>query len=180
MADAPQPRPDRVVALGRVVGPWGVRGWVKVEPYASAQDTALTRAPRWRLERPAGPAQPAIDRWLDIERARRHSGTVVAKPMGCDDRDAALAMKGAEVGVRRSDFPALPDDTWYWIDLVGCAVTNPAGEPLGSVTSVDDHGAHPILATDRGLLIPFVDAYLVEVLPQAGRIVVDWHADWSR
>ena len=46
--------------------------------------------------------------------------------------------------------------------------------------AVDDHGAHPILATDIGLLIPFVDAYIVETVPSEGRVVVDWHADWSR
>lgn len=180
MSGTDAPDPDRVVALGRVAGPWGVRGWIKVEPYAGAQHTTLARAPRWRLERPAATAQPELRRWVDLERARRHSGTVVAKPAGCDDRDAALALKGAEVGVRRRDFPPLGDDEFYWVDLVGCAVTNPAGEALGTVVSVDDHGAHPILVTDAGTMIPFVDAYLVEVAPERRRIVVDWQADWSR
>jgi ribosomal 30S subunit maturation factor RimM len=45
---------------------------------------------------------------------------------------------------------------------------------------VDDHGAHPILETDTGHLIPFVDAYVVDAVPAEGRIVVDWQADWSR
>lgn len=180
MSGTDAPDPDRVVALGRVAGPWGVRGWVKVEPYAGAQHTTLARAPRWRLERPAAPAQPELHRWIDVERARRHSGTVVAKPAGCDDRDAALALKGAEVGVRRRDFPPLGDDEFYWVDLVDCAVTNPAGEALGTVSTVDDHGAHPILVTDAGVMVPFVDAYLVEVAPDRRRIVVDWQLDWSR
>jgi 16S rRNA processing protein RimM len=168
------------IALGRVVDAWGVRGWVKVEPYADATDTALTRAPRWHVVRAASPAHPAVDRWLEIERARRHASTVVAKPVGCDDRDAALALRGAEVGVRREDFPALRDGEFYWVDLVGCAVTNPDGEALGTVTAVDDHGAHAILSTDAGLLIPFVDAYVIAAVPAERRIVVDWRADWSR
>ena len=171
---------DRTIALGRVIDAWGVRGWIKVEPYASALDTALTRAPEWHVERAASPAHPAIDRWLPIERARRHGATVVAKPQGTQDRDDALTYKGAEVGVRRADFPPLRDDEIYWVDLVGCAVTNPEGQALGRVVAVDDHGAHPILATDIGLLIPFVDAYIVETVPSEGRVVVDWHADWSR
>jgi ribosomal 30S subunit maturation factor RimM len=29
-------------------------------------------------------------------------------------------------------------------------------------------------------MVPFVDHYLIEVAPQAQRIVVDWQADWSR
>jgi 16S rRNA processing protein RimM len=82
--------------------------------------------------------------------------------------------------VRRCDFPALPQGQFYWVDLIGCEMSNPAGEALGRVTAIDDHGAHPIIETDAGLLIPYVDAYLVEVVPDEGRIVVDWQADWSR
>lgn len=172
--------PGAPIALGRVIDAWGVRGWVKVEPYADATDTALTRAPRWHLARAASPAHPPIDRWLDIERARRHASTVVAKPRGCDDRDAAIALRGAEVGVRREDFPPLRDGEFYWVDLVGCAVVGTGGAPLGVVVAVDDHGAHPILSTDAGHLIPFVDAYVVDAVPAERRIVVDWQADWSR
>ena len=182
------PAPDRpphdagegVVALGRIVDAWGLRGWIKVEPYGAADDTVLTRARRWHVRRAAATAHPGVERWLELERARRHTATVVAKPVGIDDRDGALALKGAEVGVRRADFPPLDDDEFYWVDLIGCSVSNPAGEALGRVVSIDDHGAHPILETDAGVLVPFVDAYLVEVAPAEGRVVVDWQADWSR
>ena len=173
-----QPDPQRLIALGRVIDAWGVNGWVKVEPYASASDTALTRAGTWHISRAASPAHPALDRWLTLERARRHSLTVVAKPTDCADRDSALALKGAEVSVRRSDFPPLRSGEVYWVDLLGCAVSNEAGQPLGTVRSVDDHGADPIMSTDAGLLIPFVDAYVIDVAPEEGRIIVDWQPDW--
>ncbi len=175
---ASDPKPP--IPLGRVVDAWGVKGWVKVEPFAGAGDTALLKAPRGHVSRAASPAHPAIDRWLVLNGTRRHAATVVAKPEGVDDRDAALALKGAEVGVLRADFPPLRDGEYYWVDLVGCAVSNPAGESLGTVVSVDDHGAHAIIETDAGHLIPFVDAYVVDAVPAEGRIVVDWQADWSR
>jgi 16S rRNA processing protein RimM len=172
--------PRRTVPLGRIVDAWGVRGWVKVEPFAGAGDTALLGASVWHLQRPAAPAHAPIDRWLNLERSRRHASTVVAKPEGVEDRTGALALKGAEVGVRRMDFPPLPEGEVYWVDLEGCAVVNLAGESFGTVVSVDDHGAHPIIETDTGHLIPFVDAYVVDAVPAEGRIVVDWQADWSR
>jgi 16S rRNA processing protein RimM len=174
------PGADRAVPLGRVIDAWGVRGWIKVEPYADVRDTALVGARRWHVARLASAAHSPVDCGLEIERARRHGATVVAKAVGIDDRDAALALKGAQVGVRRVDFPPAPAGEWYWLDLVGCEVSNPAGEALGRVTAVDDHGAHAILATDAGLLIPFVDAYVREVAPAERRIVVDWRAEWSR
>ena len=171
---------DAALPLGRVVDAWGVRGWLKVEPFAGADETTLIRAGRWHVVREPSPARAGVERWLRIEKARRHGAGVVAKPESCEDRDAALALKGAQVGVRRADFPPLPEGEYYWVDLVGCAVGNREGEPLGNVTSLDDHGAHAILRTDAGHLIPFVDAYVLDVLPGERRIVVDWQSDWSR
>lgn len=172
------PDPQRLIPLGRITDAWGVNGWVKVEPFAGATDTALIKAPSWHLTRAASPAHPPLDRLLTLERARRHSAGVVAKPQGCADRDAALALKGAQVSVRRCDFPPLRAGEVYWVDLIGCVVSNREGAALGKVMSVDDHGAHPILQTDSGVLIPFVEAYVLEAEPEIGRIVVDWQADW--
>ena len=197
--------PESIIALGRVIDAWGVKGWVKVEPFSPASDTTLVRAPQWHLSRhpvsppglqkgaslqkkrmsgapvaapPPGTA-PALELQVIVERARRHGASVVAKCGGIEDRDAALALKGAEVGVRRADFPVLPEGEYYWLDLIGCALLNAQGVSLGTVTAMDDHGAHPLLQTDLGVMVPFVDAYLVEVAPQERRIVVDWQADWS-
>lgn len=182
-----------------MIDAWGVKGWVKVEPYAAASDTTLTQAKRWHLARAPRRPRPsglhpnpvtlhgtdpqstsAPEAWVGVERARRHSAGVVAKLAGVDDRESALAWRGAEVGVLRSDFPALAEGEFYWVDLVGCELSNAEGQSLGKVVSIEDHGAHPLLQTDTGVMVPFVDHYLIEVAPQAQRIVVDWQADWSR
>jgi 16S rRNA processing protein RimM len=171
---------DHLVALGRVTEAYGVKGWIKVQPYGGAADSALLSARHWTLRREAAPSAAALDRAVSIEKARHHSGNVVAKPIGSDGRDAALALKGAEVWIRRADFPRLPDDEFYWVDLVGCEVVDADGSPLGRVTAIDDHGAHPILSLEGGLMIPFVDAYVLEVDAGARRIVADWKPDWSQ
>jgi 16S rRNA processing protein RimM len=170
---------DHLVALGRVTDAYGVKGWVKVQPYGGAIGSALLGARHWTLRRAPAPASPALDASLQIDGARRHSASVVAKPAGCDDRDAAEALKGAEVLVRRGDFPALPEGEFYWIDLVGCIVHDTQGAVLGRIEAIDDHGAHPILQLEGGMLIPLVDEYLVEMDPAGRRIVMDWQADWS-
>jgi 16S rRNA processing protein RimM len=170
---------DHLVALGRVTDAYGVKGWIKVQPYGGATDSALLGARRWTLRREAATASPAFERGLEIEAAKPHSASVVAKPAGSDDRNAAEALKGAEVLVRRGDFPVLAKGEFYWIDLVGCLVHDTQGVVLGRVQAIDDHGAHPILQLEGGMLIPLVDEYLVEMDPGAGRIVMDWQADWS-
>jgi 16S rRNA processing protein RimM len=170
---------DHLVALGRVTDAYGVKGWIRIQPYGGAGDSALLSARQWTLRRDAAPASVAIDRSVRIEAARNHSGTVVAKPHGSDDRSAAETLKGAEVWVRRGDFPAPPEGEYYWVDLVGCEVLDPEARLLGRVESVDDQGAHALLSLDGGTMIPFVDAYVLQVDLAARRIVVDWRADWS-
>jgi 16S rRNA processing protein RimM len=50
------------------------------------------------------------------------------------------------------------------------------------VTSLDDHGAHPILAVrdeaGHERLIPYVPVYVVSVDVSQRRIVVDWELDY--
>lgn len=169
------------IALGRILGSWGVKGWVKVDPYAGATESALLKSRNWLMRRAATPSKPlGVDSWVGVQEAKRHGASVIAKLVGCDDRDAALDLKGAEVLVRRADFPPLREGEYYWVDLVGCLVSNPSGEALGSVAAVVDHGAHPILELDSGDLIPFVEPYLIDVTPDLGRIIVDWQSDWGR
>jgi 16S rRNA processing protein RimM len=89
---------------------------------------------------------------------------------------------GGDVGVARSALPAAADDEVYWADLVGLAVWNRQGEKLGTVTAVQEFGAHPVLlvAHDEGTrLIPFVEAHVDSVDLASGRIEVDWGKDYS-
>ena len=120
--------------------------------------------------------------------AKGHGEDVVALLMGMAGRDAAEALKGATVHVRRSHFPLLSDNEFYWVDLIGLVVENLQGEPIGVVSNLMDTGAHPILRVtpavspgqpdQKELLIPFVDQFVKTVDQQAKRITVDWQADY--
>ena len=138
--------PEDLVVVGYVTGAYGVAGWVRVKPFSSDAD-ALLGTKRWWLSAP-GPAQveAATDvRDVDMLQAKSHGGDVVAQLMGVVGRDAAEALKGAQVQISRNHFPALSDDEFYWIDLIGLSVQNLRGEPLGVVSDLMDNGAHPIL-----------------------------------
>jgi len=172
--------PDDLVLVGHVTGAYGIHGWVRIRPY-SPDAEALLHARTWWLDKPG-----LHD--VDLMQAKTHGEDVVAQLMGVADRNAAEALKGSTVQVRRSHFPALSDGEFYWIDLMGLAVENLQGESLGAVSDLMDNGAHPILRVqtapmpDTGkpkeLLIPFVDQF-VKTVDQAGKkITVDWGLDF--
>ena len=172
-ANAPVSPPDDLVEVGRVVDAYGIKGWVKIAPFNDPTESVLRTSRRWWL---------ADGRALDVESARVHSASIVARPAGFETREQALALKGLTLRVSRSEFPRDRDGEFYWVDLVGCRVANPAGEALGEVVAVEDHGAHPILVlSDAGgveRMIPFIGACIVSVDTDARSIVADWQPDY--
>lgn len=176
--------PADLVVVGYITGAYGVNGWVRIKPYSPDAD-ALLSVKTWWL------GGQNMSNLYDVEmmQVKSHSGDVVARLVGIVERDAAEAMKGAVVHIPRSHFPALSDDEFYWVDLIGLAVENLQGEQLGVVVDLMDNGAHPILRIAKQvtessknetqeLLIPFVAQFIKTVNQTTKKMVVDWGLDY--
>jgi 16S rRNA processing protein RimM len=176
--------PTDLIEVGRIVDAYGIKGWVKIQPFASAEDSALKRSKRWWLN--GSHLNLNVDE-RDVLACRVQGLSIVAELVGVSDRDLALKFKGASISVRRSDFPASKAEEFYWVDLIGCSVTNAEGVALGTVSEVFDNGAHavfriplnPALAlASTELLIPFVKQFVITVDVSAKTIAVDWPLAW--
>ena len=102
-------------------------------------------------------------------------GAWLLKLEGVGDRDAAAALTGREVSVPRDVLPEAPEDT-YLADLLGLSVVDGDGRALGTVTGVETAGAQDLLTVsgpEGPWLLPAVEAFLVAVDRDAGRLVVD-------
>jgi 16S rRNA processing protein RimM len=186
--------PDDAVEVGRVLDAWGVKGWIKVQPFA-ADPQALFSSRRWfvkppepgALKRPVAAAFPPL---LRVAEARSHGEIVVAQIKGVDDRSGAEALRGARLFVGRSSFPTAGVDEFYWVDLMGLSVVNREGAALGTVVGLIDTGPHSVLrvappdvpagppADEAERLIPFVAAYVDDVSLERRLITVDWGLDY--
>ena len=197
--------PKDLIALGRIVGGHGVRGWVKVQPFSSDSDV-LALAKQWWIGRPAGPLTGAsvadTPRVIEVLWARPHGSTYLASVESVTDRTAADQLKGHTVFVARQSFPALAVDEYYWVDLIGCKVTTDESgqtQTLGVVHEILDNPAHPILsvkqqhldatsnlmvdrldAKERPIfsLIPFVAAHIDAVDLATKTITTHWPTDF--
>ncbi|WKB54159.1 ribosome maturation factor RimM [Eleftheria terrae] len=184
--------PEDAVEVGRIVDAYGIKGWIKVQPY-SADPQALFSSRRWFLKASEGPRRApgvaALPTLLKITEAKDHGDVVVARVRDVEDRNAAEALKGARVFVSRASFPTADPDEFYWVDLIGLAVVNRQGEALGQVADLLDTGAHSVLrvvdeaqasagAEPVERLIPFVSAYVDAVDLAGRRITVDWGLDY--
>lgn len=161
--------------MGRIVAPYGLKGWVRVEPYSPNPDS-LSAYRVWWVGRNGD--------WRELKVAEsvvQHGASLVARFEGCVERDAALALKGSEIALERKTLPQNAKDEFYWVDLVGLKVVNVKDEELGVVAELFDNGAHPVmrvLAGETERLLPLVEQVVRQVDMAQGRICVEWELDW--
>lgn len=172
-----------MVVLGRILGAFGIHGWVKVRPFTENADGLLSQSV-WSL------SQAGSSRSVRVDEARPHAGLVLARLDGIADRGEAEALRGADVTVARDQLPAPEAGEYYWSDLIGLAVRNTGGVELGQIAGLIAAPAHDVLrvvATEgmqdagqekRERLIPFVEPILREVNLAGRVVVVDWEADY--
>lgn len=159
--------------MGRIIAPYGVRGWVKIEPYTDAVD-GLLGYPTWWISRD-GDWRP-----YRLTEGHAHGAQLVVRLGEMADRDAAALVKGWKVAVPRSALPPTSTGEYYWADLIGLAVVNMAGDALGTVKEMFSNGANDVMVVgaERERLIPFVEHVIVRVEIGEARIVVDWELDY--
>jgi len=156
-----------MVCVGAIAGAFGVRGEVRLKSFcAEPADIGAY-----------GPLSTEDGRSFRGEITRPVKGGLAARLSGVATREAAEALRGTRLHAPRAALPEPEADEYYHADLVGLAVVDGAGAPLGQVRAVHDHGAGAVLelrTPDGGeRLIPFTAAAVPRVEIAAGRLVAD-------
>ena len=176
-----------MIVMGRIVAPYGIYGWVKVQVSTEAIDS-LYDYPEWWIGREDNSTQPGIKNspWQKyvVEHLKIHNDVLIAKLKGVDDRDAAFALKSKHVAVPREAFPEPDEGEYYWTDLMGLNVTNQQNVPLGVIADVFETGANDVIVVKdpkngKERLLPFVDQTILEVDLAQKTMLVDWPTEWD-
>ena len=143
------------VRIARIVGVHGIRGELKALPLERGPEF-LSAFKTFYLD-----GQPAA-----AETCRIHKGMALLKLNGVDDRNAAEALRGKELLVRRSD-AHLPEGEYFDEELIGLEVFNgETGERVGELTKVESYPASKVytIRGEKELLVPAVkDAFILGV-----------------
>jgi 16S rRNA processing protein RimM len=151
LSDGAQP----TVLVGRVGRPHGLGGAFVVEDASEAEE----RFAAGRVVLAGGEPARVVER-------KRSGGRLVIRL----DRPVT---RGTALEVARDDLPPPDDaDSYYVFQLVGLAVEEEGGRPLGRVAAVVPAPANDVLELDCGLALPLVGACVQEVDLEQGRIVV--------
>jgi 16S rRNA processing protein RimM len=101
---------------------------------------------------------------------------IVAKVAEITSREQAEAVNRLKLYIDRAALPEPDEEEFYYADLIGLRVEDPAGALIGSVKSLFNHGAGDFLEVKQEggpvLSLPFSKAHVPVVDVKAGRVVV--------
>ena len=157
------------VCVGAIAGAFGVRGEVRLKSFCAEPEAIATYGP---LTTEDG------TRSFDVVLTGSGKNGFNARLSGVGSKEAADALRGVALYAPRERLPSLPDDEYYYADLIGLTVLDTGGQELGRVRAVLNHGAGDLLeihgpGLKSTVLIPFTKAAVPTVDMASGRIIAD-------
>jgi 16S rRNA processing protein RimM len=167
---------ERMVVLGRLRAPWGIKGWIKVDSYTDPP-AAILGYPVWSLAKADGGWET-----VRIVTGRPHGAgrLVVAELEGVGSPEEARRFVERDVAVPRSALPAPAAGEYYWEDLLGCRVATLEGVELGVVSHFLEYPAGPVMVVRDGTRerwLPLAPRHLKRVDLGERRVTVDWEPE---
>ncbi len=162
-----RPPEPRYLAVGRVARPFGLRGELKVK--------LLTEYPEQLGRLRTVFLGPEAQAWT-VEGLRLHQNAALFKLIGCNDRDAAEALRDMLVQIPLEEAVPLEEGEYYEHQIVGLAVVEQDGTPLGKVREILSTGSNDVyivVGPEGELLLPAIEPVILEIDLQAGRMVVE-------
>ena len=158
------------VTVGRIGRAHGIRGAVVVGVRTDEPELRFAKGSRLDTD-PSGVGP------LTVAATREHSGELLVRFEGINDRNAAEELRGTWLLVDSATIaPPEDPDEFNDTDLVGLSVRTVDGAAVGIVEDVL-HPAQDVLVVKtpdaREVMIPFVKAIVPEVDIKAGVLVID-------
>ncbi|AYJ49406.1 ribosome maturation factor RimM [Rhodococcus sp. P1Y] len=164
------------LVIGRVAKSHGIKGEVVVEVRTDAPEDRFSvgTALHGRKPRASVDTTPYV-----VEAVREHSGRLLLRLHGIEDKTAADLLRGTLFVVDSQDLPPSEDpDEFYDHELEGLSVRLPDGTEVGTVREVLHSAAGELLSirpadgSRAEILVPFVTAIVTSVSLADG-IVID-------
>lgn len=161
-AASAQPR----VAIGFVLRAHALAGELRVRPY-NPDSELLAELSDVFVARESGEV-----RAYRVVSARRAGEEWLVRLEGVESRDAAEALRRAQVEVPRERLPSLPEGEVYLADLVGLEVVDD-GRVVGRVTAYFEYPSVDcveVTGESERFELPLLDAYVVRYALDEGRL----------
>jgi 16S rRNA processing protein RimM len=160
---------SEMICVGVIAGAFGVRGETRLKSFTAEAEALIDYAP---LTTEDG------SRSFDVALIQSIKNGLSVRLSGVDTKEEADALKGIELFAPRDRLPALPDDEYYYNDLIGLEARDTGGTVLGRIKSVQNNGADDLLEVhgaglSASVLVPFTRKVVPTVDIASGRVIID-------
>ena len=152
-----------VLAVGRVKAPNGLKGKMWITPLGDE----FNQYNQYII------GEAGISRKL-ISLEKRKNGFVIQLE-GITDISQVEQLKGQNVYISRKLLPEIPDDEFYWDDLIGMRVIDIKGRELGEIVSIIPTGSNDVFVVDKikQHMIPWIEGVVKEISLETNIMSVD-------
>ena len=163
---------DSKVTLGKIIGHFGVRGWLKVFSYTKPREQ-ITKYQEIKID------NDHLNSNFELEDWKIHGNQILLKIKKFDNRDDAEVFKNSLIIIDRKNLPDLTEGQYYWNDLEGMEVHGIDGKKIGKVSHMIETGSNDVMVMeDNKELIPFIFGQVVKKVDlEKNLIEVDWNWD---
>ena len=149
-----------LVAIGQIVKSFGVKGDVRVKSLSDVPGR-FEGLREVTIEMPSGKTIETV-----VNRVRKDPDSYVIGLEAFSSPEEAASFRGSLLKIPEDQVPALPDGQYYEFQLIGMAVQDERGQPLGTLEDIMETGSHPVFVVrgfGREWLIPGRQAVIVSM-----------------
>jgi len=160
---------NKMVVIGKIQATHGIRGQLRVIPFAG-DASSISNLEKVALKSPAGELEE-----FPVVSAKAHGKRVLLTLKPFDNINQVLHLVGREIYAERGALPELPEDEFYWTDLIGLTVVSEDGDTLGELVEIIETGANDVYVVrkdGREVLIPALADVVLAVDLAGGRMTV--------
>ncbi len=159
---------EEKITIGEITRHQGNKGEVRVKALTDYPerfeelDTVILTAGREEKE-------------VEIEAVRYHKGFVIIKFIGFDNIEAAINHKGYKVQIRKVDSVDLPEDSYFFHQIMELEVYTTEDEYLGEIVEILETEANDVYRVKDGseeILLPALKKVVQEVNVEQGKLIV--------
>ena len=160
----------RLIPLGRVVATHGVRGELRLLPYAFPCPTLQKGLTVWVQDK------ADLNPPYSVTNVRPQPPCLLVKLQGVESLAQAQALRESIVSVEETQLAPLGDGEFYYYQVVGLKVRTQAGDEVGTIVQVFFSGSHDVWVVQRGqeeYLIPVTEEIVRSIDIADGQAIIE-------
>ena len=174
---------NKLVVIGSIGAPFGVKGWLKVNSYTDPKENILHFKQWYLVDKEHQSGERSMYTVLQAQESQ-HRFVVLFN--GIKDRFTASSLTNKKIAIDRKDLPELSANQYYWADLIGSMVYDSSGKLLGCLDHIFTTVANDVMVVKqrdvridsnsvKEYLIPYkLGEFVVNIDLANKKIIVNW------